>query len=274
MTDDRSTTNRPPLLEVEQLSVQYGEARAVNDVSFTVHEGEFFALLGANGAGKTTTLRAITSLEAPAAGHIRFDGEDVSRLEAHKLVERGVAMVPEGRQLFPHLTVKDNILLGGFTRRKRGGNYLENRLRAVLDVFPNLAARLKFQAGSLSGGQQQMVAIARALVSEPRLLILDEPSLGLAPMLTETIFGVIGDLHRSGLTILLVEQNARLSLEISQHALVLERGVSVMWGLSKDLAQDATVQHYYLGMAAEDGAEPISQIPFQPQRVRALLAGR
>ena len=265
-----------PLLEVEGLSVSYGGgAIALDDVSLSVRESECVALIGANGAGKSTTLRAITGLAVPLAGTIRFEGEDVTGLPAHHIVRRGVVMVPEQRQLFPHLSVLDNLRLGAFTRRDRGPSYVSERVEEVLQIFPALKERLGSQAGSLSGGQQQMVAIGRGLMADPKLLIVDEPSLGLAPQITELIFSVIGRLHREeGKSILLVEQNARFSLEISERAYVLERGKLVLSGDSPDLAADPAVQASYLGMSGGDGrpAEEATVVDVDLEKLRAVFS--
>lgn len=238
------------MLEVDGLTVSYGGgAVALEGLSLSVDAGECVALIGANGAGKSTTLRAVTGLETPAVGTIRFEGEDITRLPAHHIVTRGIVMVPEQRQLFPHLSVLDNLRLGAFSRRDRGPSYVSERTEEVLRLFPALRERLGSQAGSLSGGQQQMVAVGRGLMADPKLLILDEPSLGLAPQIIDQIFSVVSRLHREqGTSILLVEQNARFSLEISERAYVLERGKLALSGASSDLAADPAVQEHYLGM--------------------------
>lgn len=248
------------MLEVCSLTVGYGGEPAVREATLQVADGEFVALLGANGAGKTTLLRAIVSLERPMAGSVQLNGLDTTALPADRLVTLGVALVPEGRQLFPGLSVRDNLILGWFSKR-RVEPHSRVRLEHCLSIFPELEPRLDTVAAALSGGQQQMVAIARALMSDPHLLILDEPSLGLAPLLCDRIFGVLRDLHREGRSVLLVEQNARLSLKISQRAYILERGNIVRSGASQELLEDPLIQEYYLGGSGGAVAVSASAVP-------------
>ena len=262
------------MLEVKDLSVAYGEVEALSGLSMTVSPGEFVAILGANGAGKTTLLRAITSLEQPKAGSVSYNGVDITRRPSHHLVSLGIATVPEGRQLFSHMSVRDNLVLGAFTHRRKSKQVNES-LDRVLTAFPDLRDRTASPAGSLSGGQQQMVAIGRALMGKPSLLVLDEPSLGLAPKMCERIFGVIADLHREeGLSVLLVEQNAKLSLLMSQRAYVLERGRVALSGDSMELANDLAVQHAYLGGSDEKAPNedsPVTDLEAQIAHVRNVL---
>ncbi len=239
------------MLEVDSLTVGYGGSPAVREVSISVSEGELVALLGANGAGKTTLLRCIAGLEPPMSGSVTFCGKDTSRLPAHEMVTMGVVLVPEGRQLFPGMSVRDNLTLGYFSKRK--GRRLPQRQDYCLSLFPELRPYLDVMAGSLSGGQQQMVAIARALMSDPRLLILDEPSLGLAPLVCDRIFAVLQELHTAGRSVMLVEQNLRASLAIAKRAYVLESGAVVRSGVAEELLADESIQSHYLG-ASHDGA--------------------
>lgn len=233
------------MLEVDSLTAGYGGAPAVRDACLSVREGELVALLGANGAGKTTLLRCIAGLQLPMRGSVSFCGTNVTRCPPHVLVSMGIVLVPEGRQLFPGLSVRDNLTLGYFTRRKK--HRLRERLEFCLELFPELEPYLDVVTGALSGGQQQMVAIARALMSDPRLLILDEPSLGLAPLVCDRIFAVLQGLHGTGRSVLLVEQNLRASLGIAQRAYLLESGVVVRSGAAAELLADASIQAHYLG---------------------------
>ncbi len=265
------------MLDVQRLTVSCGDAVAVNQVSLHVDDGELVALLGTNGAGKSTTLKAVVGLLRPAAGRIQLDGADIAGLTPPQIVNLGVSMVPEGRQMFAHLSVLDNLQLGGYSRRKEGPAYLRQRVEAVCELFPALQSRLRQAAGSLSGGQQQMVAIGRALMPDPRLLIMDEPSLGLAPQACADIFRAIDALHRDGMSILLVEQNARLSLEVAQRAYVLDKGAVVLSGPAAELASDASVQEHYLALRLTAGP-PGSQRSDGPservRRLRELLSAR
>ena len=232
-----------PILQVQGLTVRYGQVQAVRDVSLSVPQGAVVVLLGANGAGKCSTLNAIAGL-VPCGGSVTLDGKPLAGLPAEDIVRRGLSLVPEGRRMFPSLSVADNLHLGGATHAR--GTALAARVAAELERFPILRERYHQQAGLLSGGEQQMLAIARALMSAPRLLLLDEPSLGLAPQMVDRVFDLITDLREQGITILLVEQNAERALEIADHAYVLQSGQMVLSGTGADLAQDDSVRHAYL----------------------------
>jgi branched-chain amino acid transport system ATP-binding protein len=238
--------NGPPLLEIRALHVAYGDVEVLRGVELAVREGELVALLGANGAGKTTTLRAVAGLVPARSGEILLRGEPLTRVPAAARAELGVALVPEGRELWPQLTVEENLLLGAWARPARP------RARANLErvhaLFPRLLERRRQLAGSLSGGEQQMCAIGRALMSEPRLLILDEPSLGLAPIVVDQVFRVIAELHAAGMTVLLVEQNLRKALELAQRGTVLETGQVKLSGASADLLANPAIRAAYLGL--------------------------
>jgi branched-chain amino acid transport system ATP-binding protein len=210
------------LLRLSGLDVHYGAIHALRGISFDVREGEIVTLIGANGAGKTTTLRAVSGLLPPSGGSIVYLGQPVAGVKPYKLVERGLCHAPEGRGIFPNLTVRENLLLGAFLRRDQDG--IEKDMQRGFTLFPILRERERQMAGTLSGGEQQMLSIARALMAKPKLLLLDEPSLGLAPQVTETIFRIIEEINRAGVTILLVEQNAQLALGIAHHGHVLETG--------------------------------------------------
>jgi branched-chain amino acid transport system ATP-binding protein len=234
-----------PILEVRDLRVDYGGIKALRGLSLEVPEGQVVALIGANGAGKTTTLRAISRMLRPAAGTIRFRGEDVTRLASHQLVARGMAHAPEGRGIFLNLTVRENLELGAYLRRDRAG--IEADAEKAFALFPILAERRHQVSGTLSGGEQQMLAVARALMSRPRLLLLDEPSLGLAPQVVERIFAVLRDVSASGVSLLLVEQNAHKALQLAHRAYVLETGNVVMTGTGRELLASPEVRKAYLG---------------------------
>ncbi len=234
------------LLEVSALASQYGPIRALFDVSLVVGEGELVALVGANGAGKTTLLRAISGIQPLSSGSIRFDGREIGRQPAHRIVAAGIGHVPEGRQVFAPLSVEDNLRLGAFTRR-RDRDAVHADLEHIFALFPHLAERRRQAAGTLSGGEQQMLAIGRALLSRPRLLLLDEPSMGLAPLMVEEIFRVISGLNESGVTVLLVEQNARAALAIADRGYVLETGRVAMSAVAAELLGDENVRKAYLG---------------------------
>jgi branched-chain amino acid transport system ATP-binding protein len=240
-----------PLLEVDDLHVAYGELEVVKGVSFTVERGEIVTILGSNGAGKTTLLRTIAGLMRPTEGRIHFGGNEISRFAAHEIAQQGLAMVPEGRQLFPEHTVRENLELGAYPRLRSGkrGEFYEN-LVDIFELFPRVEERLEQTAGLLSGGEQQMVAIARALVSQPQLLLLDEPSLGLAPIMVQTIFDAFTQLNTRGLTILLVEQMAGLGLEVCDRAHVLETGKVAISGTPNELLSNPRVMEAYLGTPA------------------------
>jgi branched-chain amino acid transport system ATP-binding protein len=236
------------MLEIKNLNAYYGPAHALREVSISVGDGEIVSIIGANGAGKTTLLRSISGLVSSKEGRMTYHDQDISNLPAPEIVRLGICQVPEGRQIFAHLTVIDNLRLGAyldFMRRKRGE--VEERLERVLNIFPLLKERPKQISGTLSGGEQQMLAIGRALMSRPTLLLLDEPSMGLAPLMVREIFRVIRDLHEGGTTILLVEQNARLALRIADYGYVLETGEVVLEDETKDLLENENVKRAYLG---------------------------
>jgi branched-chain amino acid transport system ATP-binding protein len=233
------------ILEVRDLRVDYGGIQALRGISLEVPEGQVVALIGANGAGKTTTLRAISRMLRPTAGTITFLGEDVTRLESHQLVARGMAHGPEGRGIFLNLTVRENLELGAYLRRDRAG--IEADADKAYALFPILAERRAQVSGTLSGGEQQMLAVARALMSRPRLLLLDEPSLGLAPQVVERIFSVLREVSASGVSLLLVEQNAHKALQLAHRAYVLETGNVVMTGTGRELLASPEVRKAYLG---------------------------
>lgn len=233
------------LLEVSQLTLHYGGIQAVRGISLTVGEGELVSLIGANGAGKSSTLGAIGGLLKPVGGALRYDGHDLLKLPAHERVTRGLALVPEGRGIFPRLTVLENLQMGAYSRRDRAG--IERDLARMMEMFPRLRERRGQLAGTLSGGEQQMVAMARALMSRPRLLLLDEPSMGLAPILIEQIFTLIRQIVADGTAVLLVEQNARQALEIAHRAYVMESGEITLAGPADELAADPRVRAAYLG---------------------------
>ena len=233
------------MLEVSHVDVRYGGVWALRDVSLTVEPGEIVALLGSNGAGKTTTLRAISGLAPCTGGTITWEGQRIDRLPPEQVVRGGVAHVPEGRQIFPELSVEENLLIGGYARGRAGA--VRRELGGVYERFPQLAARRHQPGANLSGGEQQMLAIARALMARPKLLLLDEPSLGLAPTVVETIFGIIQEINRNGVTILLVEQNAHLALGIAHHGYVLETGSVVQSGTGQELLRSPEVRKAYLG---------------------------
>ena len=232
------------LLSVQDLHVYYGSIHAIKGVSFEVHEGEIVTLIGANGAGKSTTLNTISGILKPRSGNIEFEGKSIVGVPAHKVISHGMALCPEGRRVFQQLTVEENLEMGGYTRTK---DEIAESLQDVYQRFPRLKERYKQVAGTLSGGEQQMLAMGRALMSRPKLLMLDEPSMGLAPILVEQIFEIIKELHAAGTTILLVEQNARMALSTADRAYVLETGTISMNGDAKDLLHDERVRKAYLG---------------------------
>jgi branched-chain amino acid transport system ATP-binding protein len=234
------------MLRVEGLEVSYGNVQALWGVSLDVAAGEIVALVGANGAGKTTTLRTISGLRRPRAGAVLLDGERLDRLSTADIVARGVVQVPEGRKLFPEMTVLDNLLLGGFGRAARP--HQRARLDQVFGIFPRLRERRGQVAGTLSGGEQQMVAIGRGLMAGPRILMLDEPSLGLAPILVEEMFRVVEEINRAGVTVLLVEQNTEHALAIAHRGFVLESGRVVLAGTGRELLGNEGVRQAYLGL--------------------------
>ncbi len=236
-----------PLLVLDKLAVAYGEIRAVKGIDIVVGKGELVALIGTNGAGKTTTLKGICGLQPVKSGTIRYDGNDVTGMKSFELVRRGLAMVPEGRGVFGGLTIDENLAMGAYIRNDRAA--IAADLNGIYELFPRLHERRKQTAGTLSGGEQQMLAIGRALMSRPRMLLLDEPSMGLAPLMVQKVFETVLSVSRSGVTILLIEQNAKLALEVSTHAYVMESGEITLAGDSKALLHDPKVQAAYLGGA-------------------------
>ncbi len=232
------------LLKVTDLNVYYGNIHAIKDVSFEVEEGEIVTLIGANGAGKTTTLNTVAGLLTPRSGTVEFKGEELSRVPAHHTVGRGMALCPEGRRVFLNMSVRENLEMGAFTR---SDSEARETISTVFDRFPRLKEREGQSAGTLSGGEQQMLAMGRAMMSRPSLLMLDEPSMGLAPILVDEIFDIVKELHEAGTTVLLVEQNAAKALSIADRAYVLETGRVSMAGDAADLAHDDRVRKAYLG---------------------------
>jgi branched-chain amino acid transport system ATP-binding protein len=232
------------LLEVDGIHAHYGSIEALKGVSLTVDEGEVVTLIGSNGAGKSTTLRSISGLTPASTGTITFGGEQITRVPAHEIVSRGIALVPEGRHCFPRMTVRENLDLGAFRRR---GPTLGEDLERVFELFPRLQERERQKAGTMSGGEQQMLAIGRALMARPKLLMLDEPSMGIAPILVQRIYETIKEINRQGMTILLVEQNANYALELAARGYVLETGQVALADSSEQLRVDPQVQRAYLG---------------------------
>ena len=236
--------NRKPLLQVEDINVYYGAIHAIKGISFEVYHDEIVTLIGANGAGKSTTLNTIAGLLRPRSGHIVLEGKDLTTIPASRIVSQGMALCPEGRRIFQQMTVRENLEMGGYTRPK---SEIPASLEEMFTRFPRLKEREKQIAGTLSGGEQQMLAMARALMSKPKLLMLDEPSMGLAPILVEQIFDIIKELHQAGVTILLVEQNAQMALSIADRAYVLETGRIAMTGEASALLKNDDVRKAYLG---------------------------
>ena len=232
------------LLEVDDIHTYYGAIEALRGVSLTVDEGEVVTIIGSNGAGKSTTLRSISGLTPASTGKVKFAEDDVTRVPAHEIVSRGIALAPEGRHCFARMTVRENLDLGAFRRR---GSQITEDLDRVYDLFPRLKEREKQKAGTMSGGEQQMLAIGRALMARPKLLMLDEPSLGIAPILVQRIYETITEINRSGVAILLVEQNANYALDTARRGYVLETGRVVLTGESSSLRNDPEVQRAYLG---------------------------
>jgi len=235
------------LLEVEGLCVNYGHIEAIRDISFSVGNGAVDTLIGANGAGKTTTLKTISGLRKVRAGTVRFDGRDITHLAPYERVELGISQAPEGRGIFPGMTVRENLEMGAYLRKDRRSKEYTDDLSRVFDLFPRLSERVSQQAGKMSGGEQQMLAIGRSLMARPKLLLLDEPSMGLAPMLIQRIFSIIGEINAQGTTVLLVEQNAAQALKAAGHAHILESGEIVRSGTGAELAGDDAVRAAYLG---------------------------
>jgi branched-chain amino acid transport system ATP-binding protein len=239
-------SSRVPLLELEHVKAFYGDLQALFDVTLCVDAGEIVTLIGANGAGKTTILRVISGIKHPTAGALRFAGQEVSGVPAHEMVARGVSHVPEGRQVFPFLTVRENLSLGAYTRRARAD--MKRSLEEQLALFPRLSERMDQQAGTLSGGEQQMLAIARGLMARPKLLLLDEPSLGLAPKVVDEVFDRIQEIRNTGITMLLVEQNVVSGLSIADRSYVVQNGTVVLEGTAKNMLTNEVVRAAYLGL--------------------------
>ena len=233
------------MLEVKDLEVYYGVIQAIKGISFEVNQGEVIALIGANGAGKTTTLHTVTGLISPKKGQVIFEGKDITKLPAHKIVSMGMAHVPEGRRVFAELSVYENLKMGAYTRKDKTD--IVESLQNVYKRFPRLEDRKNQMAGTLSGGEQQMLAMGRALMSKPKLILMDEPSMGLSPILVNEIFDIIRSVSESGTTVLLVEQNAKKALAIADRAYVLETGNIVLEGRAKDLLEDDSIKKAYLG---------------------------
>ena len=235
------------ILKVDDINVYYGSIHAIKGISFEVNEGEIVTLIGANGAGKSTTLNTISGLLHSKPGHIEFMGEPLNHVPSHKVVSKGLALVPEGRRIFLQMSVQENLDMGAFSRR--GGN-IDADMERVFEQFPRLKERRKQVAGTLSGGEQQMLAVGRALMSRPKLMMLDEPSLGLAPLVVQDIFSIIREINRQGVTVLLVEQNANMALKIADLAYVLETGTITMSGTGAELLADSRVKEAYLGKSS------------------------
>lgn len=235
------------LLEVEGLCVNYGHIEAIRDISFGVEQGEIATLVGANGAGKSTTLKTLSGLRKVRAGSVRFEGDDITQLAPYERVKRGISQSPEGRGCFPGMTVRENLDMGAYVRKDRGSAAYRSDMERVFDLFPRLKEREKQMAGSMSGGEQQMLAIGRALMARPKLLLLDEPSMGLAPKLIQQIFAIVTEINAQGTTVLLVEQNAAQALKRAHTAHVLETGEIVRSGTGAELASDPAVKAAYLG---------------------------
>jgi len=233
------------LLEVDDISVHYGRIQAIQGITLRVEEGEVVSLIGANGAGKTTTMRAIAGLLSLSHGSVRFGGDDIGRLRGHERVARGISLVPEGRGIFPAMTVMENLDMGAYARDRKSG--IAEDLERVFDLFPRLLERKDQSGGTLSGGEQQMLAIGRALMARPTLLLLDEPSMGLAPMFIQQIFTIIGQVREQGTTVLLVEQNANQALNLADRAYCLETGTITQSGTGQELLADDSIREAYLG---------------------------
>ena len=232
------------MLSVEGINVYYGAIHAIKDISFHVNEGEIVTLIGANGAGKSTNLKTISGLLHPKTGSITYKGQNITGMRAHKIVQAGLAQVPEGRRVFLHMTVEENLEMGGYTQDR---STIAPNMEKVYNLFPRLKERRRQMAGTLSGGEQQMLAVGRALMSRPKMILMDEPSMGLSPLLVQEIFAIIQEINRQGITILLVEQNAQMALSISSRAYVLETGHITLSGDARALLDDARVKKAYLG---------------------------
>ena len=233
-------------LQLDNIHTFYGNIHALQGISIDVQDGEIVTLIGANGAGKSTTLRTISGLLAPREGEVRLDGQRINALPPHEIVERGVCQVPEGRRIFSRMTVRENLEMGAFSRKDKAA--IKGDMDRVFELFPRLQERIGQKGGTLSGGEQQMLAIGRALMARPKILLLDEPSMGLAPILVETIFNTIGEINQQGVTVLLVEQNAVMALQIAHRGYVLETGTIVLADRAEKLRDDENVQRTYLGI--------------------------
>ncbi|MGI6747939.1 MAG: ABC transporter ATP-binding protein [Anaerovoracaceae bacterium] len=233
------------MLSIKNLNVKYNNIRVVHDVSLNIENGELIALIGANGAGKSTILKTLSGLIRPESGHIFFEGKEITKLPSHEIVEKGIIHVPEGRQIFAKMTIEENLKLGAYQQKDK--NLIKEKMELAFDLFPILKQRIRQLAGTLSGGEQQMLAIGRALQGNPKLLLLDEPSMGLSPLMTQQVFDVLTKLKDSGITMLLVEQNAYDALEISDRTYILETGRIIMEGKSSKLIEDPKVKEAYLG---------------------------
>lgn len=234
------------MLVLKDVNVSYGAIHAIHDVSLTVEDGEILSLIGANGAGKTTILHTITGLKKASSGTIEYNGYDLMKTEASKIITLGMAHVPEGRHIFPAMTVLENLEMGAYIRKDKSN--IQETIQEVFDRFPRLKERKKQSAGTLSGGEQQMLAVGRALMSKPKILLMDEPSMGLSPLLVKEIFNIIKEVHKQGITVLLVEQNAKMALSIADRAYVLETGRIAMSGNAKELLTNEKVKKAYLGL--------------------------
>jgi branched-chain amino acid transport system ATP-binding protein len=249
MTNSHEADDRPVLLEVRDIVVHYGRIRALHGVSLVVHEGELVTLLGSNGAGKTTMMRAISGLLPLTSGSVFFDGQDIGKVKAHRRVADGLIQAPEGRGVFPGMTIIENLEMGCYGRKFPSKSEHDEKLDWVLTTFPRLAERRNQVGGTLSGGEQQMLAIGRALMARPKVLLLDEPSMGLAPMVISQIFKIISEINSQGTTVLLVEQNAQQALSRSDRAYILETGEVTRTGVARDLLKDDSIRAAYLGVA-------------------------
>ncbi|WP_027415355.1 ABC transporter ATP-binding protein [Aneurinibacillus terranovensis] len=238
------------MLAVKQLAAAYGKIQVLHGIDLQVQEGEIVAIIGSNGAGKSTTLKSILGELKPTAGAVEFLGDAITGCAVSGVIKKGIAIVPEGRQIFPHLTVWENLLMGGYMNYFRNRKEVIERAEEMLDLFPRLKERLKVKAGTVSGGEQQMAAVGRALMSRPKLLMLDEPTLGLAPNIVDNLFTIIADLNQKGLTVLLVEQKAYRALEVSHRTYAIETGKVVVEGKSADLLGDSYVKEVYLGQVS------------------------
>lgn len=236
------------LLELKNVSVSYGRIEAIHDMSFSVEEGEIVSLIGANGAGKSTTMKTISGILNPSQGSIVFDGDDITKMKAHIRVVKGISQAPEGRGIFPGMTVLENLDMGAFGRKDKSG--MDADFERVFSLFPRLAERKTQVGGTMSGGEQQMLAIGRALMSAPRLLLLDEPSLGLAPKMVELVFEIVAELREDGITVLLIEQNARRTIALADRTYVMSLGAIVAHGTSAELAERGDLEAAYLGIGA------------------------